>query len=60
MISVADIQPCLLLKSTFFHQHPGFYRRYFSDKVHSILIEEVPVQTTLRDGLLTNQNADSD
>ena len=28
----------------------GFTERYFNDKVHAILIEEVPVQTTLRDG----------
>ena len=28
----------------------GFTERYFSDKVHAILIEEVTVQTTLRDG----------
>ena len=28
----------------------GFTERYFSDKVHAILNEEVPVQTKLRDG----------
>ena len=28
----------------------GLTERYFSDKVHAILVEGVPVQTTLRDG----------
>ena len=52
MISLADFQPCLLLKSTFFSyiSNQSLTERYFSDKVHAILIEEVPVQTTLRDG----------
>ena len=34
----------------FFISSRGFTERYFSDKVHAILIEEVPVQNTLRDG----------
>ena len=29
----------------FFINNPIFTERYFSDKVHAILIEEVPVQT---------------
>ena len=35
-----------------FINNRGFTERYFSDKAHAILIEEVPVQTTLRDGFL--------
>ena len=51
MISLLTLTLCLLLKSTFFHQQPGFYRKmYFSDKVNAILIEEVPVKTMLVDG----------
>ena len=34
----------------FFINNRGFAERYFSDKVHAILMEEVPVQDTLRDG----------
>ena len=44
MISLAGFQPASK-NQAFFHTE-----RYFSDKVHAILIEEVPVQTTLRDG----------
>ena len=33
-----------------FINNQGFTERSFSDKVHAILIEEVPVQNTLRDG----------
>ena len=33
----------------YFINNRGFTERYFSDKVHAILIEEVPVQSTLRD-----------
>ena len=47
MINLSDF---LLLKSKSFHQQPGFYWRYSVNKVHAILIEEVTVQTTLRDG----------
>ena len=43
MVSLADFQP-------FFINNRGFAERYFSDKVHAILIEEVPLQTMLRDG----------
>ena len=49
MISLSDFQPLSIVKLTLFHQQPGFYRRYFSGKVYAILIELVPVQTTLRD-----------
>ena len=34
----------------FFINNRVFTERYFSGKVHAILIEEVPVQTALRDG----------
>ena len=48
MISLADFQP---LKANLFSSTTGVLpERYFSDKVHAILIEEVPVQTMLRDG----------
>ena len=40
----------------FFNNNWGFTEIYFSDKVHVILIEEVPVQTTLRDGASFNYN----
>ena len=50
MISLSDFQPPSTAKiNIFFINNRGFTERYFSDKVHSILIEEVPVQTTLRD-----------
>ena len=55
MISLADFQPLSVAKIDIFSyiSNRGFTERYFSDKVHTILIEEVPVQTTettLRDG----------
>ena len=52
MISLADFQPLSVAKINIFSyiSNRGFTERYFSDKVHAILIEEVPVQTTLRDG----------
>ena len=34
----------------FFINNRGFTERYFSDKVHAILIEEVPVQNMFCDG----------
>ena len=46
--ATSDFQP--LKTILFFINNRGFTERYFSDKVHAILIEEVPVQTTLRDG----------
>ena len=45
MISLADFQP--LKTNLFSSTQPGFYRKVFSDKVHAILIEEVPLQTML-------------
>ena len=52
MISLADFQPLSVAKINNFSyiSNQGFTERYFSDKVHAILIEEFPVQTTLRDG----------
>ena len=55
MISLADFQPLSVAKINIFSyiSNWGFTERYFSDKVHAILIEEVQVQTTphtLRDG----------
>ena len=51
MISLADFQLLSVAKiNIFFINNRGFTERYFSDKVHAILIEEVPVQNTLRDG----------
>ena len=45
MISLAVFQPQKTINNR------GFTERYFSDKVHAILIEEIPVQNTLRDGV---------
>ena len=43
MIPLADFQPLSVAKTnTFFINNLGFTERYFSDKVHDILIEEVP------------------
>ena len=50
MIYPSDFQPLSITKTKSFHQQPGFLHKIFSDKVHVILIEEVTVQTTLRDG----------
>ena len=52
MISLADFQPLSVPKINSFSyiSNRGFTERHFSDKVHAILIEEVTVQTTLRDG----------
>ena len=52
MISLADFQALSVAKIVIFPyiSNRGFSERYFSDKVHVILIEEVPVQATLRDG----------
>ena len=56
MISLSDFQP---LNQPFFINNRGFTERYFSDKVHAILIEEVPLQTMLRDGLTAPVSVDS-
>ena len=51
MISLADFQPLSVAKiNIFFINNRGFTERHFNDKVHAILIEEVPIQTTLSDG----------
>ena len=43
MIPLADFQPLSVAKTNiFFINNRGFTERYFSDKVHAILIEEVP------------------
>ena len=50
-ISLAVFEPLSVAKiNIFLISNRGCTERYFSDKVHAILIEEVPVQTTLRDG----------
>ena len=49
MIFLADFQPLSVAKINIFSSTTGATERYFSDKVHAILIEEVPVQTTLCD-----------
>ena len=52
MTSLADFESLSVAKiNTFFIiNNRGFTERYFSDKAHGILIEEIPVKTTLRDG----------
>ena len=50
MIYLSDFQPLSIAKIKIFSSTTGFLRKIFSDKVHAILIEEVAVQTTSRDG----------
>ena len=50
MINLSDFQPLSIAKLKKFSSTSGFLLKIFSDKVHAILIEEVTVQTTLRDG----------
>ena len=50
MINLSDFQPLTIAKIKKFSLTTGFLLKIFSDKVHAILIEEVTVQTTLRDG----------
>ena len=50
MINLSDFQPLSIAKIKMFSSATGFLLKIFSDKVHAILIEEVTVQTTLRDG----------
>ena len=50
MINLSDFQPKSIAKIKKFSSTTGFLLKIFSDKVHAILIEEVTVQTTLRDG----------
>ena len=50
MINLSDFQPLSIAKIKKFSSTTGFLQKIFSDKVHAILIEEVTIQTTLRDG----------
>ena len=50
MINLSDFQPLSIAKIKTFSSTTGFLLKIFSDKVHAILIEEVTIQTTLRDG----------
>ena len=50
MINLSDFQPLSIAKIKTFLSTTGFLLKIFSDKVHAILIEEVTVQTMLRDG----------
>ena len=49
MINLSDFQPLSIAKITKFSSTTGFLQKIFSDKVHAILLEEVTIQTTLRD-----------
>ena len=50
MINLSDFQPLSIAKIKKFPSTTGFLQKIFSDKVHAILIEEVTIQTMLRDG----------
>ena len=50
MINLSDFLPLSIAKIKKFSSTTEFLLKIFSDKVHAILIEEVTVQTTLRDG----------
>ena len=51
MINLSDFQPLSISKIEKFSSTTGFLLKIFSDNlVHAILIKEVTVQTTLRDG----------
>ena len=50
MINLSDFQPLSIAKIKMFSSTTGFLLKIFSGKVHAILIEEVTIQTTLRDG----------
>ena len=50
MIKQSDFQPLSIAKIKKFSSTTRFLLKIFSDKVHAIPIEEVTVQTTLRDG----------
>ena len=45
MIYLSDFQPLSIVKIKNFSSTTGVLLKIFSDKVHAILIEEVPVQT---------------
>ena len=50
MINLSDFQPLSIAKIKKFSSTAGFLQKIFNDKVHAILIEEVMIQTMLRDG----------
>ena len=50
MINLSDFQPLSIAKIKKFSSTTGFLLKIFNDNVHTILIEEVTVQTTLHDG----------
>ena len=50
MINLSDFQPLSIAKIKKFSSTTEFLQKIFSDKVHAILIEEVTIQTMLRDG----------
>ena len=50
MINLPDFQPLSIAKIKKFSPTTGFLQKIFSDKVHAILLEEVTIKTTLRDG----------
>ena len=47
---MSDFQPLSIAKIKKFSSTIGFLQKIFSEKVHAILIKEVTVQTSLRDG----------
>ena len=50
MINLWDFQPLSITKIKKFSSTTEFLQKIFSDKVHAILLEEVTIKTTLRDG----------
>ena len=50
MINLSDFQPLSIAKIKKFSSITVFLQKIFSDKVHTILLEEVTIETTLRDG----------
>ena len=50
MINLSDFQPLSIAKIKKFSSTTGFLQKICSDKVHAILLEDVTIQTTLRDG----------
>ena len=50
MVNLSNFQSLSIAKIQKFSSTTGFLQKIFSDKVHAILIEEVTIQTMLRDG----------
>ena len=50
MICLSEFQPLSIAEIKHFSSTTGVLQKIFSDKVHAILLEEVTIQTTLRDG----------